>query len=190
MPSTSPRRRDAVATRAAILQSAVRHFARAGYDGAGVRDIAADAGFTAMLVNRYFGSKEQLFVEAVEMSFSKPVFVVDEAADLARQVAAALVAHTDPRADPPEPFLIMLRSLSNPRATEIVRDAIERHVGRRLTRQLAGPGAHLRGEAILSTISGVLLMRSVVGTSTLAHANPGELQTVLEAAFTALIGAP
>ncbi|MBI5339441.1 MAG: TetR family transcriptional regulator [Mycolicibacterium rufum] len=190
MPSSSPRRRDAASTREAILHSAVRHFARAGYDGAGVRDIAADAGFTAMLVNRYFGSKEQLFVEAVETSFAPAVFVAENAADLARHVAAALVAHTDPRADPPEPFLIMLRSLSNPRATEIVRDAIERHVGRRLARQLRGPGAHLRGDVILSVISGVLLMRSVVGATTLAHAKPGDLQALLEGAFTALVDAP
>ena len=190
MPSTPPRRRDAAATREAILHSAVRHFARAGYDGAGVRDIAEDAGFTAMLVNRYFGSKEQLFVEAVETSFAPAVFVTENATDLAHHVAVALVAQTDPRADPPEPFLILLRSLSNPRATEIVRDAVERHVGRRLSRQLRGPNAHLRAEAVLSVISGVLLMRRVVGTSTLVSADPDELQTLLEAAFTALIDAP
>ena len=66
MPSAQPRPRNAAATRAAILQSAIEHFAGAGYDGAGVRQIAKDAGVTAMLVNRYFGSKEQLFAEAVE----------------------------------------------------------------------------------------------------------------------------
>lgn len=54
-----PRQRDAEATREAILASARRAFALSGYDGAGVRDIAAGAGVTAMMVNRYFGSKEQ-----------------------------------------------------------------------------------------------------------------------------------
>ena len=69
MPSPPPaRRRNAAATREAILASARRAFARAGYDGAGVREIAAGAGVTAMLVNRYFGSKEQLFAEAIAAS--------------------------------------------------------------------------------------------------------------------------
>lgn len=62
------------------MTSAVRNFARAGYDGVGVREIAGDAGVTAMLVNRYFGSKEQLFAEAVETSFVSPVFVSRELA--------------------------------------------------------------------------------------------------------------
>ncbi|MEW5810566.1 MAG: TetR family transcriptional regulator [Actinomycetota bacterium] len=186
MPSPSPRRRDAAATRDAILHSAIRHFARAGYDGAGVRDIAGDAGVTAMLVNRYFGSKEQLFVEAVETAFAPPVFVVENTADLARHVAASIVTLTDPSAAPPDPFLIMLRSLSNVRATEIVREAIERHVGRRLTRQLRGRGARLRGETILSLISGVLLMRRVVGTHALSAANASELEEILAAALGSL----
>ena len=39
-----PRRRDASATRAAILEVAKARFARLGYDRAGLRDIAAAAG--------------------------------------------------------------------------------------------------------------------------------------------------
>ncbi|MGZ8814950.1 MAG: TetR family transcriptional regulator [Mycobacterium sp.] len=36
----------------------------------GLREIAGDAGVTAMMVNRYFGSKEQLFAGAVESAFA------------------------------------------------------------------------------------------------------------------------
>ena len=61
-----PRTRNAAATREAILKSARKAFAAHGYDGAGVREIAAEAGVTAMLVNRYFGSKEQLFAEVID----------------------------------------------------------------------------------------------------------------------------
>jgi hypothetical protein len=53
-----------------------------------------------------------------------------------------------------EPFLIMLRSVSNPRSAEIVRGAIERHVGRRLARQLPQPGRQLRSDVVLSVIGG------------------------------------
>ena len=68
--SRRKRPRNAAATRQAILQSARQAFARAGYSGAGVREIAHGAGVTAMLVNRYFGSKERLFAEAVAESMA------------------------------------------------------------------------------------------------------------------------
>jgi AcrR family transcriptional regulator len=61
-----PRKRDAEATRAAILQAAKDHFARSGYDGAFLRDIAADAGADAALINRYFGGKDGLFAAALK----------------------------------------------------------------------------------------------------------------------------
>jgi AcrR family transcriptional regulator len=52
------------------LNSARLAFTRSGYDGVAVREIAPGAGVTAMLVNRYFGSKEQLFEEVVEVTLS------------------------------------------------------------------------------------------------------------------------
>lgn len=140
MPAGPSRSRNAAATRNDILKSAIRHFARAGYDGVGVREIAGDAGVTAMLVNRYFGSKEQLFAEAVEVSFAPPVFVAENADALARDVATALITRSARETDDLAPFLIMLRSASNPRAIEIVREAIERHVGKRLAGQLPSRG--------------------------------------------------
>jgi AcrR family transcriptional regulator len=184
------RPRNAAATRAAILRSAIGAFARAGYDGVGVREIARAAGVTAMMVNRYFGSKEKLFAEAVDTAFTAPVVIAEDSGSPAHDAAARLVARTDPGADPLEPFLIMLRSVSNPRAVEIVRDGIERHVGRRLARQLPEPGRDIRNEVMLSVIAGVLLMRRVIGTRALNETDPDQLVNVLEAAFTAIVDAP
>ncbi len=190
MSAASSRPRNATATRQAILDSAIRNFARAGYDGVGVREIAGDAGVTAMLVNRYFGSKEQLFAEAVDTSFAPAVFIAEDAQGLARDAAATLVARSEPDADELVPFLIMLRSASNPPAVEIVRDAIERHVGRRLARQLPAPGRRLRTDVLLSVISGVLLMRRVVGARALNGRSPDQLVELLEAVFAAIVDTP
>jgi AcrR family transcriptional regulator len=187
MPTHPPRPRNAALTRDAILHSAIRHFARSGYDGVGVREIAADAGVTAMLVNRYFGSKEQLFAEAVETSFARPVFIGEVSDEIGRDAATALAAHSAPRADSVEPFLIMVRSVSNPTAVRIVRAAIERHVGRRLARQLPGPDNQLRSEMMLSVIAGVLLMRRVIGTRALSKVGNDKLADVLEAIFAPII---
>src|ERR1700754_4834725 len=92
-----PRRRDAAATRAAILASARRGFVEAGYDGAGVREIAAGAGVTAMMVNRYFGSKERLFAEVIAQVMAEPTILTREnleAPDFAARIARNLVAIT------------------------------------------------------------------------------------------------
>lgn len=188
MPAARPRPRNAALTREAILQSAIRHFAEAGYDGVGVRQIAQDAGVTAMLVNRYFGSKEQLFAEAVETAFAPAVFVGDRSGDIAADAASALVTRTGPAGDPPKSFLIMLLSVSNPVAVRIVREAIERHVGQRLARQIDLPDRELRTDIALSVISGVLLMRSVVGTRALAEGDPQDIAAILESVFTAIVG--
>src|ERR1700761_2380065 len=63
-----PRRRDAEATRAAILEAAKVQFAASGYDRAALRDIAAEAGADVALIKRYFGGKEGLFTEALKAS--------------------------------------------------------------------------------------------------------------------------
>ena len=52
-------------TREAVLEAARERFADLGYDGATIRAIAADAGVDSALVHHFYGTKEQLFAEAV-----------------------------------------------------------------------------------------------------------------------------
>src|SRR5215813_12992953 len=113
-----PRKRDAAATRAAILSAAREVFARSGYDGVGVREIAAAAGVTAMLVNRYFGSKEGLFAEAIAASMAEPTILTPEnlrSPHLAETIAALLVDITRPGDTPLDGFRIMLNSAASRR---------------------------------------------------------------------------
>jgi len=48
-----------------VLDAARSRFAAFGYDGATIRAIAADAGVDSALVHHFYGTKEQLFSEAV-----------------------------------------------------------------------------------------------------------------------------
>ncbi|MBP2708247.1 TetR family transcriptional regulator [Microbispora sp. RL4-1S] len=189
-PGDGSRRRDAGATREAILLSAVEAFTRAGYDGAGVREVAGNAGVTAMLVNRYFGSKEHLFVEAVDRSFAPRTVVGDDPDALTEQTAISLAARTAPDADDLDPFLLMLRSAANPRAAEIIRAGVGRHVGRHLTDLLSGPDAAARAELLLSLIAGVWLMRKVVATPALAGMDQDSLARLLTDVMRPLIDPP
>jgi AcrR family transcriptional regulator len=74
------RRRGQPDTRAGILAAARSAFAELGYDGASIRRIAADATVDPALVHHYFGTKEQLFVAALELPVNP--------AEIAPQIAA------------------------------------------------------------------------------------------------------
>ncbi len=179
-----PRKRDAAATRAAILKSARRAFAAHGYDGAGVREIAAEAGVTAMLVNRYFGSKEQLFSEVIDDAMSGASVIrkgMPDLASLGEYLAAGVLETTNPDATPLDGSLMMVRSgaTTNPRVIEIGRKQIEKMHLKTLTAELKGPNAAERAALILSLIAGVQIMRQMIGLSPLAKTSPATLQKLL-----------
>ena len=191
MPGPPPaRRRNAAATREAILTSARRAFARAGYDGAGVREIAAGAGVTAMLVNRYFGSKEQLFAEVLAATSAAPTILTQEnlrSSNLPETIAATLVDITQAADTPLEGFLIMLHSASSKRAAEIGREQIEKGHQKTLTSALAGDLAPQRAALVLSLVAGFQVMRQMIGLSALAEAERSDLIKVLAPLFKQLI---
>lgn len=181
-----PRPRNAAATRAAILTSARRAFARAGYDGAGVREIAENAGVTAMLVNRYFGSKEQLFAEVVADIMARPVILTGDRLQSAKggdEMAEALVNLTAAGGAPLDGFQIMCRSAASPRAAEIGRAQIEAHYHKVLTEALLGAHAAERAALLLAFVAGVQMMRQMIGLSALATCPPPVLVKILGPVF-------
>src|SRR5436190_14273930 len=62
--------KDAERTRSAILAAATEEFARAGLGGARVDRIAERAGANKRMLYYYFGSKEDLFLAALEASYA------------------------------------------------------------------------------------------------------------------------
>jgi AcrR family transcriptional regulator len=67
----SARQRDPERTRREILDVAVREFARHGYSGARVDEIAARTRTTKRMIYYYFGGKEQLYIAALEHAYSE-----------------------------------------------------------------------------------------------------------------------
>lgn len=189
----APRRRDAAATRRAILASARKAFARAGYDGAGLREIAANAGVTAMLVNRYFGSKEGLFAEVAADTMRDAVILSPEniaAADLPAALAKSLVEVTAPGATPLDGFLIMLNSAASPKAAELGRELISKGHQATLTNMLDGENAAQRAGVFLALVAGLQVMRQTMELPSLAQADPDELARLLEPVIRALLDKP
>jgi AcrR family transcriptional regulator len=85
-PDVAERGRDRDRTRTEILDVATAEFAARGYDGARVDEIAALTRTTKRMIYYYFGGKKQLYVAALERSYSR-------IRDAEREVD---VAHLDP----------------------------------------------------------------------------------------------
>ena len=64
--ASSPRKRDAVATRAIILKAALSVFCEKGFSGARTSEIAALAGCNIRMLYHYFGNKEGAYLAALE----------------------------------------------------------------------------------------------------------------------------
>ncbi|MER7246301.1 TetR family transcriptional regulator [Kribbella sp. NPDC000426] len=174
------RRRDATATRAAILRAAQAAFTERGYDGAGVREIARAAEVDPRLIGKYFGSKEGLFAEVVEVAYEKSMMMTPE---LNHEAAKALLTGEDQHAT--DGMLLTLRSVANPRAAAIMRDSLERNYQARLADALPGPDRTGRSALLIAICAGMMLNRTVLG-STVLNDDVDKLVPYLKAALDAV----
>jgi AcrR family transcriptional regulator len=119
-----PRRR-AEATRTAILDAARESFAAAGYEGATIRAIAADAGIDPAMVMRHFGSKERLFAAAANFDLQLP----DLTALPRRRLGDGLVAHFLERWEGDDTLKALLRAaVSNKAAAARLRMILDKQL--------------------------------------------------------------
>lgn len=70
-PAAGERQRDADRTRAEILDVAQREFARHGYAGARVDEMAALMRTTKRMIYYYFGGKEKLYIAVLEKAYGE-----------------------------------------------------------------------------------------------------------------------
>ena len=180
------RRRDAAATREAILEAATRRFATQGYERAGVREIAADAGVTAALVNRYFGSKERLFAEVIESAMDMGNLLEGRRGDLADHLARLMVYG---REDSPDrvytPLLLLLRSAAEPGAVKLFRRDLNRTELPLLAEQIGGDDAPVRAVMVMAQLTGFAIMYHVLRPGALADARGEELVALLSRSIAA-----
>ncbi|MFE3544467.1 TetR family transcriptional regulator [Nocardia sp. NPDC059177] len=168
----APRRRDRAATRAALLDAARIRFAAQGFDGTGLREIAAQVGVDPALIARYFGSKRQLYAEAMHVEI--PVGVAADPHRPVVSIADALlhdVVYQDWSAFGGEhPLLVMLRSAGH----EAVRDQLRIQLCdgylAEITDRLDGPDPALRAELIGALLIGMGVLRSVIGAPAMSGA--------------------
>lgn len=158
------KRRDAAATRQAILAAAHRRFVSSGYDQVGLREIAGDAGVDVALISRYFGGKEGLFLEVLVPAESKPVFAPDMTVDEIADYLCDLMLNEDGkgREHEMEMFIIMLRSVSSPKAGAIIRNQIAQDLLNPISTALKSEDSDWRANMALALMLGMGMLHSMM----------------------------
>jgi AcrR family transcriptional regulator len=157
----APRKRDAEATRAAILAAAKVHFGRSGYDRAVLRDIAADAGGDVALIKRYFGGKEALFTEALKASF-RPDFLREwDRRTFARDIATMMADNAHVDEERTDSFQFLLRAATSPTTAPLLNVAIQERFLGPIRDWLGGRDAAARARVLAAAFIGLLVERLV-----------------------------
>lgn len=166
------------ATQARILACARRLFAETGYERTTIRAVATAASVDPGLVMHYFGSKERLFVRAVETG-TVPL-PGGTAGEVAEQVAEQLRASL---AEEPVTSLAVLRSmLTHPEAAEEFRTS-SRSYKDSISRAIPGPEADLRAALVSAALIGVVVGRHLIKLEHLADADPDRVVDILRPAI-------
>lgn len=166
--STGPGRpkKNTIDRKALILEAARASFAAAGYERTTIRDIAEAASVDPKLVMHYFGSKQQLFVAAVEMPAA-----IHNAADMLASAPAqewgeriADLAWFGEDADRDRTMIGLIRAAaSEPRAAEQLRDFYLHNVLLRLVQSLKVDAPELRAVTLSSLLIGLAFTRHIIG---------------------------
>ncbi len=167
-------------TRTAILAAARKAFAERGYDKASIRQIATSAGVDPALVHHYFGSKDQLFLEMMELPVNPNEFLpqvlgggVDAVGE--RLVRTFLTVWDSPAGT--TAAALMRSAVSHDWSARMLREFITAQILRRVVNSLdldpkEGP---LRASLIASQMLGLAMARYIVKVEPLASTPREEL---------------
>lgn len=170
----------AAGTRDRILAAAREEFSARGYDRTSVRSIGKAAGVDAALVHHYFGTKEQVFAAAIEVSFGPALELPAALAaggpeGMGERVARFMLGVWE---DPATrgPLLAIVRSaVTNEQAAAVFRGLVGRRVLARVAGELRVADPEFRVQLAAAQLVGIIMLRYVVKVEPVASASPREL---------------
>jgi AcrR family transcriptional regulator len=179
-PTTPPRRRDAAATRAALLEAARKLMAEHGVEGTSTRDVAAAAGVNQALVYRYFGSKEKLFIEAASTASDSADDIITNTplADLPRVLLDRILDAAETR--PSTELATLVAAANDEHVRTVIRERIDAAFSTLLAARLDGPDAALRAELLGAVLVGIGFLRHKIGSRAVTAADRETLGTYVD----------
>lgn len=164
-------------TRAAILAAARSSFAGTGFGGTTIRAVASAAGVDPALVHHYFGSKDDLFVAALELPVDPRVVLAPAIADGPDGAAERMLRVFLTVWDNPEtrlPLLGLVRGVFDPDGQRLLRDGFLPAVIAPVGIALGLDEPERRMSLLASQMIGLIVVRYVLEAEPLASM-PAEL---------------
>ncbi|MFG2599316.1 TetR family transcriptional regulator [Streptomyces sp. NPDC048462] len=166
-------------TRTRILAAARTEFSERGYDKTSVRGIAKAAGVDAALVHHYFGTKDEVFAAAIEVSFEPALVIPDILGSSPEGLGERLARYFIGVWENPvsrAPLLAVMRSaMTHEAAAKVLRVFLLRRLLDRIADQLDVPDATFRAELAASHMVGIAVLRYVIQAEPLASADPEKI---------------
>jgi AcrR family transcriptional regulator len=192
-PKRTGRRSGATVTREQIAVAARTLFADVGFERATFRAIAAAAGVDPALVVHFYGSKEDLFREVMQLppDVAGALLRMADAprAELGRRLAELVVAALENPATRPIVLGRIRSASSHPDAAALVRETVTRDLGA-LTGAITDDRPETRAVLIGVNVVGVALARYVVLVEPLASLPAPEVVELIAPTFQRLLTGP
>ncbi|MGX2996545.1 TetR/AcrR family transcriptional regulator [Streptomyces sp. JNUCC 64] len=181
-------------TRERILGAAREEFSARGYDKTSVRGIAKAAGVDPALVHHYFGTKDEVFAAAIEVSLEPALTVASVIGSGADGIGERLARHFLGVWENPvtrAPLLAVVRSaLTHEAAATVLRGIVLRQLLERVARELDVPDPRFRAELAASHMIGIAILRYVIRVEPLASADPEEIVAMVAPTLQRYLTAP
>jgi AcrR family transcriptional regulator len=157
-PTVVDMRRSSEQTKAVILAAARERFGSAGFQGATIRGIAADAGVDPAMVMRYYGSKDKLFAAAAEFDLRFPDVATMDRAQLGR----SLVRHFLDRWEDDALVILLRSSATNGEAAQRMQEIFKSQIQPLAASFVSEEEAGVRAGLVATQILGMALCRFVL----------------------------
>lgn len=179
--ASPPRRRNAAATRQALLDAAKELFGSQGFDQTTLREIGERAGVDASLIARYFGNKMAIYLASV--TADAPELFDPAGPPMVDQLVRSAMARADIVGVSP-----MTRAMLQPEVDPEIREAAMTHLRARVLdplmarlrdRGIATP--ELTAELVLAALMGIISVRASGSAPAIASTDRDTLTTGISA---------
>jgi AcrR family transcriptional regulator len=173
------RRQGSPVSRDAVLTAAKQRFAEQGYEKTTLRQIATDAHVDASMVLYLFGSKDELFREAMRLIID-PQRLVDaiaggDADDLGTRLVRTYLSIWDHPETGASMVAMLSSATSNPDANQAFRDFMREYVLTAVSGALGGgPDTRLRAVLAATNMIGTVFLRYIMRVGPLAEVTTEE----------------
>ena len=178
-PGRTGRRPGPSDTRGQILAAARRQFATQGFDRTSIRAVAADAGVDPGLVLHYFGSKDSLFVAALDWPYDmeelQRLVVAESVEGLGERLVRFVVAQWEDESTRERLSAVVRSAVGHDVNATMTAEFIRRELIGRLGGLLPADQAQTRTSLIASTFIGLAIVRFIARIEPLASASPEAL---------------